>query len=104
MLKDVAHLVDGMLHNGGMSSQVSKQVFEVGRNLAVTPGSVVLRHPLFELFQYALKNDLQVFVLSWRTPDACHMSGGCRIMCRPLREPSMPTGRLPLASWLLQLI
>jgi polyhydroxyalkanoate synthase len=54
VLKDVAHLVDGM------SSQVSKQVFEVGRNLAVTPGSVVLRHPLFELFQYALKNDLQV--------------------------------------------
>ena len=32
VLKGVGHLVDGML------SQVSKQVLEEGRNLAVTPG------------------------------------------------------------------
>jgi polyhydroxyalkanoate synthase len=34
-------------------SMVDTQAFEVGRDLAVTPGAVVLRTPVFELIQYA---------------------------------------------------
>lgn len=34
-------------------SQVDESAFKIGQNLAMTPGSVVLRHDMFELLQYA---------------------------------------------------
>ncbi len=112
VIKGIRHMVDDMLHNGGMPSQVNKQAFEVGRNLATTPGAVVFRNELLELIQYkpmseqqyarpvlivppqinkfyiydltveksfvqyALKNRLQVFTISWRNPDARHRDWG----------------------------
>lgn len=42
-----------MKDNGGMPSQVDDSGFEVGRNMAVTPGKIVHRAPMFELIQYA---------------------------------------------------
>jgi polyhydroxyalkanoate synthase len=87
-------------------SMVEPDAFEVGVDLAVTPGSVVLRTPVFELIQYRPVTDtvrqipllivppvinkyyvvdlapgrsmveylvsagLQVFMISWRNPDA----------------------------------
>ena len=39
-------------HNGGMPSQSPPGVFEVGRDLAVTPGAVVERDEVAELLQY----------------------------------------------------
>ena len=91
-------------------SMVEPDAFEVGVDLAVTPGSVVLRTPVFELIQYrpstaAVRqvpllivpptinkyyvmdlapgrsmveyltgSGLQVFMISWRNPDARHAS------------------------------
>jgi polyhydroxyalkanoate synthase subunit PhaC len=89
-------------------SMVEPDAFEVGVDLAVTPGSVVLRTPVFELIQYRpvtetvrqipllivppvinkyyvldlapgrsmveylVSQGLQVFMISWRNPDARH--------------------------------
>jgi len=89
-------------------SMVEPDAFEVGVDLAVTPGSVVLRTPEFELIQYRpatetvrqipllivppvinkyyvldlaagrsmveylVSTGLQVFMISWRNPDARH--------------------------------
>ena len=87
---------------------VEPNAFEVGADLAVTPGSVILRTPVFELIQYRpatasvrqipvlivpptinkfyimdlapgrslaeylVASGLQVFMISWRNPDARH--------------------------------
>jgi polyhydroxyalkanoate synthase len=89
-------------------TMVDPDAFEVGRDLAITPGAVVVRTPVFELIQYrpqtpqvrerplllippminkyyiadlapgrsmlenAVKNEQQVFAMSWRNPDARH--------------------------------
>jgi polyhydroxyalkanoate synthase subunit PhaC len=112
LIKGVTHLVDDLVNNDGMPSQVSKHAFEVGRNLAATSGAVVFRNELLELIQYkplsekqyakpllivppqinkfyifdlsseksfvqyALKNGLQTFVISWRNPDPRHREWG----------------------------
>ena len=89
-------------------SMVESDAFEVGEDLAVTPGAVVLRTDVFELIQYTpqtaqvrevpllvvpptinkyyvidlapdrslvehlVRGGQQVFVISWRNPDARH--------------------------------
>ncbi|ULT70353.1 class II poly(R)-hydroxyalkanoic acid synthase [Pseudomonas sp. BC42] len=112
VVRGIGNLLDDLLHNNGLPSQVTKHAFEIGKNLAVTPGSVVFRSELLELIQYspmsekqyakpllivppqinkyyifdlsphnsfvqyALKNGLQVFMISWRNPDVRHREWG----------------------------
>jgi polyhydroxyalkanoate synthase len=100
--------VEDVRHNGGMPSQVDRTTFVVGRDLAITPGSVISRDDLGELIhyrpsttavrsrpllvvpppigrfyfldlrpgrsfvQYAVGQELQTFLLSWRNPTADH--------------------------------
>jgi polyhydroxyalkanoate synthase len=46
------HFAHDLRHNGGLPSQVDTRPFEVGKNLATSPGQVVHRTEVFELIQY----------------------------------------------------
>jgi len=108
ILAGLRHFVADMTGPPRVPSMVEPDAFEVGVDLAVTPGSVVLRTPVFELIQYrpataAVRqvplvivpptinkfyvmdlapgrslveylagSGLQVFMISWRNPDARH--------------------------------
>ena len=53
LLRGLANLCRDLVSNGGMPTQVDGEPFEVGGNVATTPGSVILEHPLAELIQYS---------------------------------------------------
>jgi poly[(R)-3-hydroxyalkanoate] polymerase subunit PhaC len=107
-LAGLRHFISDMAVAPRVPSMVEADAFEVGVDLAVTPGSVVLRTPVFELIQYSpatpavrqvpllivpptinkfyvldlapgrslaeylVAAGLQVFMISWRNPDARH--------------------------------
>ena len=107
-LAGLRHFVADMAVPPRVPTMVEPDAFEVGVDLAVTPGSVVLRTPVFELIQYRpvtpavrqvpllivppvinkfyvmdlapgrsmveylVGRGLQVFMISWRNPDARH--------------------------------
>src|SRR5437764_2215856 len=52
LLAGARHFVDDLLHNGGMPRQVDASGFQVGENLATTPGAVVYRDEVCEVIQY----------------------------------------------------
>jgi poly(hydroxyalkanoate) polymerase-like protein len=53
VLAGARNFLDDLAHNGGRPRQVDAASFELGRNLAATPGKVVFRNDLMELIQYA---------------------------------------------------
>jgi polyhydroxyalkanoate synthase len=52
LLRGARNLAHDLRHNGGWPSQVDSSTFEVGVNMAATPGSVIYRSELIELIQY----------------------------------------------------
>jgi polyhydroxyalkanoate synthase subunit PhaC len=112
VIRGARHLAADLAAPPRVPSMVPAGAFEVGADLAVTPGAVVLRTPVFELLQYrpqtpkvrrvpllivpptinkyyildlapgrSLAEHLvgsgqQVFVISWRNPDARHRDWG----------------------------
>lgn len=52
LLKGFGNMVEDILNNGGMPASVDQSKFQVGKNVATTPGNVVYRDEVFELIQY----------------------------------------------------
>jgi polyhydroxyalkanoate synthase len=111
-VRGVNNLVRDMLSAPRVPSMVDLSAFEVGENLASTPGVVLRRTPMYELIQYTpttetvhaepvlvvpptinkfyvldlapgrslvehlVANGHQVFMVSWRNPDARHCKWG----------------------------
>ncbi len=56
-VRGISNLLNDVIHNEGWPSQVNKSAFEIGRNLALTPGSVVFRNEMIELIHYQPATD-----------------------------------------------
>jgi len=105
-VRGLGNFLGDVKNNKGMPSQTNRKAFQVGTDLAATPGAVVQRDHLAELIQYApttatvrsrpvviipppigrfyfldlrpgrsfveyaVSQGLQVFMISWRNPDA----------------------------------
>ncbi|HLG69757.1 MAG TPA: alpha/beta fold hydrolase [Chloroflexota bacterium] len=106
VMKGMANMWTDVATNNGRPRQVDASGFELGRNLAATPGRVIYRNELMELIayepqtdqvyaepivcsppwinkyyvmdlapgrsfiEYAVRNEFQVFAISYRNPDA----------------------------------
>jgi polyhydroxyalkanoate synthase len=57
LLYGLQNFIDDLTNNFGMPRQVDERKFQVGRNLAMTPGAVVYRGESFELIQYTPQTD-----------------------------------------------
>ncbi len=61
VLQGLRNLLQDVKSNSGMPRQVNENAYEVGKDLACSPGAVVYRSPLFELIQYNSENSSSVY-------------------------------------------
>jgi len=59
VIRGLSHMVDDLLNNNGLPSQVTRDAFEIGRTVATTLGSVVFRNEMLELIQYKPMSEKQ---------------------------------------------
>ena len=52
LVRGLTHMLEDLANNGGMPSQVDMKAFQVGKDLATTPGAVVFKNEVLELIQY----------------------------------------------------
>ena len=57
MVKGLKNLLEDIAKNRGMPTQVDKDAFKLGENIAVSSGAVVFRNEMLELIQYAPKTE-----------------------------------------------
>jgi polyhydroxyalkanoate synthase len=57
LVRGARNFTRDLRHNGGMPSMIEPDAFEVGRDLAVTPGAVVARDAVAEVLQYTPTTD-----------------------------------------------
>jgi polyhydroxyalkanoate synthase subunit PhaC len=130
VVRGARHLAADLATPPRVPSMVAADAFEVGADLAVTPGAVVLRTPMFELLQYQpqtpmvrrvpllivpptinkyyildlgpgrslaeylVRSGQQVFVISWRNPDARHRDWGADAYGQAIVEALAATRRI----------
>ncbi len=130
VIRGVRHLAGDLATPPRVPSMVEADAFEVGADLAVTPGAVVLRTSMFELLQfqpqtptvrrvpllivpptinkyyildlapgrslveYLVKSGQQVFVISWRNPDARHRDWGTDAYGQAIIQAQQATRRI----------
>jgi polyhydroxyalkanoate synthase len=58
LIYGLQNFIDDLTNNFGMPRQVDERKFQVGKNLATTPGAVVYRGDVFELIQYTPQTEL----------------------------------------------
>ena len=130
ILARLRHFASDMAAPPRVPKMVEPDAFEVGVDLAITPGSVVLRTPVFELIQYRpatatvqqiplliipptinkfyvidlapgrslaeylIGQGLQVFMVSWRNPDARHAKWGFETYGQAILDAMDAVGRI----------
>ncbi len=52
LVRGLTHMLEDLANNGGLPAQVDMKAFEVGKDLATSPGSVVFRNDVLELIQF----------------------------------------------------
>ena len=52
LVKGLTHMLEDLANNGGMPSQVNMKAFQVGKDLALSPGAVVFQNEVLELIHY----------------------------------------------------
>jgi polyhydroxyalkanoate synthase len=52
LVKGLTHMLGDLANNGGLPSQVDMKAFQVGKDLALSPGAVVFTNEVLELIQY----------------------------------------------------
>ncbi len=57
VVRGLRNFLDDLWNNGGMPSQVDPRPFQVGKNIAASPGAVIYRGPLCEVIQYAPRTE-----------------------------------------------